>query len=176
MNLIVVITTFILYFSLEYLSTGIISSGSGSVSAYGSKITEILVNHMPVIMFSVFSIGGIFNIVSAIQNKEDKKLFFWQLVLGLIEVYTVISIIIEEIASIDLGWLDKLVRGVIPIILAIINLVCIRKSRPKVLQVISYVGAILLSIFALFFTIVGDGWLLIIAIMQLIYTHLQNKM
>ena len=71
-------------------------------------------------------------------------------------------------------WGEKILFGIIPIIFAIINFIFIKKNKPKVIQIISYFGVIVLSILYIF-DVIGVYWNIISVLMQLIYIHYQEK-
>lgn len=182
LNVIVTVTIYILAFSTNYLLTSMMSGDNGGKSVYDSFIIDILLNNIQVIMAVVYGGVGILNIISAIQNKENKKICFWQLVFGIFEMWTSINLIFALENSEVIEWISKILYGIIPIILVIINFIFIRKNKPKVIQIISYIGATIFSILKLLDVEVGIyiidvlmNWNIIAIIMQFIYIHFQNK-
>lgn len=176
LNIIAVASIYILTFSANYLLSSMMSGENSGKSVYDSFIIDILLNNIQIIMVIVYGGVGILNIICAIQNKEDKKICFWQLVFGFCEVWSAISTsllrIVDECDVIE--WIDKILFGIIPIILVIINFIRINKNRPKVIQIISYVGVIILAILNIL-DIIEAYWNIIAILMLLIYIHFQNK-
>lgn len=121
---------------------------------------------------------GIINIICAIQNKENKKICFWQLVFGAYYLYTSfdlgIVVLFSDFDEHIIEWISRIIFCIVPIILAIINLIRIRKNRTKVIQVIAYIAVIILSILNLL-EIIGRYWHIIAVVMQLIHIHYQEK-
>lgn len=174
LNIIAIISIYVLYFSTNYLASSIMGGETGSRSIYNSFIIDTLLNNIQLIMVSVHGGIGIFNIICAIQNKENKKLCFWQLVFGIYEIWSAITIGVFLDDSDIIAWGNIFISGVIPIILAIVNLVLIKKHKPKVIQVISYIAIIILAILDLL-EIIGAYWNIVAIVMQLIYIHYQDK-
>lgn len=173
LNVIAIASIYILYFSTNYLLSSMMSGDAGGKSVYNSFIIDTLLNNIQIILTLVHGGIGIINIICAIQNKENKKIFFWQLVFGLYEIWSAISLGIFLNNDDVLEWGARIV-SIVPIILAIINFVRIRKNRPKVIQIISYVAVIIISVLDLL-NILGAYWNVIAIIMQFIYIHFQDK-
>jgi len=176
LNMISIVAFYIFAFSAEYLMSSIMSGKNGGRSVYNSFIIDTLLNNIQIILPVMYSGIGIINIICAIQNKENKKICFWQLVFSIYYLFTGLGIVIS-LTDIDediVDWINRIIFSVIPIILAIINFIRIRKNRPKVIQVISYIAVIILSILSLL-DIVGTYWQIIAVVMQLIYIHFQDK-
>lgn len=108
---------------------------------------------------------GLLNIICAIQNRKNKKVCFWQMVFGIHEIYSVMTILLDklEIAK----WVDK-------IILAIINIMLIRKNKPRKIQIISYIATIIIATLDIL-GIIGTYWDIISIIMQFIHIYGQEK-
>lgn len=161
------------FFSVKYLEFGLMVSKNEVRTVYNSFIIDTLLNNIQAIVCIMLSEMVIINIICAIQNKGNKKICFWQLVVGIYYLFIVISLIGIDKDIID--WINKIVFSVIPIILAIINFIRIRKNRPKVIQVISYIAVIILAVLSLLEGI-GTEWLMISAlVMYLIYIHYQER-
>lgn len=173
-NIIVVASIYILAFSTEYLLSSIMTGDNGGKSICNSFIIDTLLNNIQIIMTLVYCGMGIFNIICAIQNKQNKKIFFWQLAFGICALWNGSNIILDSQEYEFIELVNKIIFGIVPIILAIINLILIRKNKPKVIQVISYIGVIILSILNII-GIIGSYWNIICIVMQLIYIHLQDK-
>lgn len=167
LNIVLLVTLLLRVISSKIIAYPIFSAKNGELKFFET------------VQITIFASLFIFNIISAIQNKDDKKLLYWKIILGLI---TMIQIILCN--NIRYGikeWVGKIFFGVVPMIIAIIDLILIKKNRPKVIQVISYIVVILSSIFLLLDDMwylnsiyVGIVWCVISAIMQLIYTHIQE--
>lgn len=176
LNVISIISTYVLGFSTEYILSGIMWGAEidGLKSIYNSFFIEFLLNNIQIIMTLVNAGVGILNIICAIQNRKNKKIFFWQLVFGIYEIFSAMATSVFLDNSDIIEWSSKIIGGIIPIILAIVNLVLIKKNKPKVIQVISYIIVIIISILALL-DILGAYWNVIAIIMQFIYIHKQEK-
>ncbi len=175
-NVISIATFYIFTFSASYLMSSILSGEPEGKSIYNSFIIDILINNIQIILPLMYSGIGIINIICAIQNKKNKKICFWQLVFGICYFWTGLGVFIS-VASIDeniIKWIDKIISSIVPIILAIINLVLIKKHKPKVIQVISYIAVIILSILSLL-EIISTYWQIIAVVMQLLYIHFQDS-
>ena len=172
-NILAVATFYIFVFSANYLMSSMMTGGK---SVYGNFVLDIFLNNIQIIM-PIIEIGvSVFNVICAIQNRENKKICFWQLVFGICYLYAGIGILIS-FTNIDediTDWISKIIFSIVPIIFAIINFIRIKKNRPKVIQVISYVAVIILSILHLI-GIIGEYWRIIAIVMQLIYIHFQDK-
>lgn len=175
LNVIAIVSIYVLYFSTNYLSSsGIMSGETGVKSMCNSFIIEILLNNIQLIIALVHGGVGILNIICGIQNKENKKLCFWQLVFGIYEIWSAVTIgILLQNSDIIVGG-KIIVSGIIPIILAIKNLISIRKNKPKIIQIISYVIVIIIAILDIL-NILSAYWNIIAIVMQFIYIHGQEK-
>ncbi len=101
-------------------------------------------------------------------------------------MFLAISFWIYEIFSVSIVFLRNhcdmlIIEGsiiiancVVPILLAIVNLILIKKNKPKVIQILSYVAVIILVILKLI-DVISIYWNVIAVIMQLIYIHKQEK-
>ena len=176
LNVISIISTYVLGFSTEYILSGIMWGAEidGLKSIYNSFLIEFLLNNIQIIMTLVNAGVGILNIICAIQNRKNKKIFFWQLVFGIYEIFSAMATSVFLDNSDIIEWSSKIIGGIIPIILAIVNLVLIKKNKPKVIQIISYIIVIIISILDLL-DILGAYWNVIAIIMQFIYIHKQEK-
>lgn len=171
-NIISIVAYYIFVFSANYLMSSIMSG----TSIYNSVIIDTLLNNIQIILPLMYSGIGIINIICAIQNKKNKKICFWQLVFGIYYFLTGLGTLIS-FTDIDINfieWINKIIFSIVPIILAIINLVLIKKHKPKVIQVISYIAVIVLSILSLL-EIINTYWQIIAVVMQLIYIHFQDE-
>lgn len=174
LNVIAIATFYLLSFSEKYLLSSMLTGYGVAKSIFNSLLIDTLLNNLQIIMAVVYSGIGILNIICAIQNKEKKKIFFWQLVFGFYEIWNAIILIFALQDYEFIEWGEKILFGIIPIIFAIINLIFIKKNKPKVIQIISYFGVIVLSILYIF-DVIGVYWNIISVLMQLIYIHYQEK-
>lgn len=176
LNVIAIVSIYVLYFSTEYLLSSMMVNGyeQTAKSIYNSFFIDFLLNKIQIIITLLNGGIGIFNIICAIQNRKNKKIFFWQLVFGIYEIFAALaaSVFIDNDDIIE--WVSKIISGIIPIIIAIVNLILIKKNKPKVIQIISYVLVIIISILDLL-AILGSYWNVIAIIMQFIYIHYQDK-
>ena len=175
-NIISIVTFYIFAFSESYLMSSIMSGETGGKSIYNSFIIDTLLNNIQIILPLMYSGIGIINIICAIQNKKNKKICFWQLVFGIYYFWTGLGILISptDMDEDVIEWINKIIFSIVPIILAIINLVLIKKHKPKAIQVISYIAVIMLSILSLL-EIISTYWQIIAVVMQLIYIHFQDR-
>ena len=174
LNVIAIATFYLLSFSEKYLLSSMLTGYGLAKSIFNSLLIDTLLNNLQIIMAVVYSGIGILNIICAIQNKEKKKIFFWQLVFGFYEIWNAIILIFALQDYEFIEWGEKILFGIIPIIFAIINFIFIKKNKPKVIQIISYFGVIVLSILYIF-DVIGVYWNIISVLMQLIYIHYQEK-
>lgn len=70
-------------------------------------------------------------------------------------------------------WVDKIIFTIIPIILAIINIMLIRKNKLRKIQIISYIATIIIATLDIL-GIIGNYWNIIAIIMQLIHIYGQE--
>ncbi len=157
LNVFTIIALLILNFSIDsILSTMMVSSESTTAKCmYNNGLIDFFVNNVQIIMIVVYAGVGIINIISSIQNRKNKKIFFWQLVFGICEIVTGLSISVFMNNEDIIDWINKILFGIVPIILAIINIVLIKRNKPRLVQVISYVVVIILSIL-IFLDIIGE--------------------
>ena len=177
LNIVSIVAFYFFTFSIEYLMSSIMTGGeNGGRSAYNSFIIDTLLRNIQNILPLMYSGIGAINIFGAIQNKKNKKICFWQLVFGIYYFWAGIEILfsLTNIEENIIEWINKILFGIVPIILAIINLILIKKHRQKVIQVISYILVIILSSLSLL-DIIGIYWQIIAVIMQLIYIHFQDR-
>lgn len=72
-NILAVATFYIFVFSANYLMSSMMTGGK---SVYGNFVLDIFLNNIQIIM-PIIEIGvGVFNIICAIQNRENKKYVF----------------------------------------------------------------------------------------------------
>lgn len=175
-NIISIAAFYIFAFSAKYLMSSIMTGETGGKSIYNSLIIDTLLNNIQIILPLMYIGIGILNVICAIQNKKNKKICFWQLVFAIYYIWTGLGIVLsfkaidEEITE----WITRILFSIVPIILALINLILIKKHKPKVIQVISYVAVIILSVLSIF-EVISTYWHIIAAVMQLIYIHFQDK-
>lgn len=170
LNIVTIILIAILLF-LKASSNMMLTEG-GPKSIFNSNITDILVNNSDIIITLLILIVGVFNIICGIQNRKSKKLSFWQIAFAVCMIITGIAFKFEDYEEI-IHYVKLLFYGIIPIIFAIKNLILIKKNTPKVIQIISYVIAIIMSV--LYIVGLGTYWTIISIVMQLIYIHYQEK-
>lgn len=178
LNIITLALIYILYESTKYLMSSFMPGENCGKSIYGSSILDILLNNMQTILIFMNIELSVINIVCGIQNRKNKKIFFWQVVFAIYEMWFAINIskILNqfEIMTYIIKWGNIIIFGIIPIILAIINLVLIRKNKPKIIQIISYILVIILSILDVL-SIINIYWNIIAIVMQIIYVHFQEE-
>ena len=173
LNTIAIISLYILYFTKDFLNKNIISGPEGIKSIYGSIIIDVIMGNIVLILILICSLIGVLNIICAIQNRKNKKIFFWQLIFGIYEIFMAILFSIDPIIT-DLKLNIIIGYAVIPIVLALINIILIKKNKPKPIQIISYILAIIISILVILDSEI-IYWDIICIIMQFIYIHFQEK-
>ena len=175
LNIIIVLSFYILAFSKNYIMSSIIT-GDDIVgkSIYNNFIIDTLINNIQIITTLMYIGTGLLNIICAIQNKDSKKICFWQLVLGFYCIWSAITINSFLINYDIIIWGNIIILGIIPIIFAIINLILINKNKPKLIKILSYIAVIILAILSIL-EIIGSYWDIIAVVMQLIYVRLQDK-
>lgn len=172
LNVFAIISVYILFFS-NNLKMGVIYGPSSVKSIYNSFIVDILIQNVKLIEIIICSIIGILNMVAGIQNRKNKKICFWQMIFGICEIILAIIIIINPIIT-TLRWIEITICAVIPILLALRKIIFIKKNKPKVIQIISYVVTIIISILVIF-DVIDVYWDIICIIMQFIYVYNQEK-
>ena len=185
LNMILVLLINILSSSKTYLYSKMLFDGSVLNSSFNSLIVDIFVNSIIIILYALSILLVIFNIICAFQNRKNKKVCFWQLILVIYEIAIILTdsihryhYFIKDEYDIKrfLSFAKLVIYAIIPIILAMINIALIKKNKPKVIQVISYIIVILFSVLWLLKIIDFHlNWDIIIVIMQLIYIHYQDK-
>lgn len=173
LNTIAIISLYILYFTKDFLNKNIISGPEGIKSIYGSIIIDVIMGNIVLILILICSLIGVLNIICAIQNRKNKKISFWQLIFGIYEIFMAILFSIDPIIT-DLKLNIIIGYAVIPIVLALINIILIKKNKPKPIQIISYILAIIISILVILDSEI-IYWDIICIIMQFIYIHFQEK-
>lgn len=177
LNALLVLIFYALYCSSDFLFSKI---SNGGISIYNCHTAEFLLNNIEVIIFFMYSGIGTLNIICSIQNKKNRKLSFWQMIFGM---YLILYLIWEiftlklDFESIECFYI-VFINSIIPIILAVTNLIKIKKNSPKVIQIISYIAVIIIAILNLIVNnnfYIQNCWLIIIVIMQFIYVRLQDK-
>lgn len=177
LNVIGIISIYILYFGSKYLThfLGAPADGSGSAfSIFNDNIITFLINNIQIVLAMIHGCLSVFNIICAVQNRKNRKLFFWQLVFGIYQIFGVLNTTIFLDYYDVSEWVTLIVSNIIPMIFALINLILIKKNKPKVIQVISYVGVIIWSVLSIF-DIIGTYWEIVAIVMQFIYIHYQEK-
>ena len=182
LNIVLLLTLVLMLIFGKNIGYTVISGKDGGATFFRNGIVDLLVNSENTVPIIVFISISLFSITSAIQNKDDKKMLYWKIILGIASIITMIQMVLYSNIEYEIEeWLGRIFFGIVPIILAIINLALIKKNRPKVIQVISYIVVILSSILVLLdiwhfdlLEYVGIVWCVIAVIMQLIYTHLQE--
>ena len=176
LNIIALVSIYLLYFTTGYLTDTMMTGPEGPKNIYNNSIIECLLINIKTIMI-VLELGLIIpNIVSAIQNRKNKKLSFWFLTFGIIELSSLMDqTFLSDYSDIN-KWINIILFVITPIIFAIKNLIFIKKNNCTKLQIISYILAICVAIFEIFGLIgAGTSWIIISIIMQIIYIHNQQN-
>ena len=74
LNLIEIVSIFVLHFGTNYLLSGMVPSENGIISIYNSFTSETLLNNIDIVLILIHSVVGVINIICAIQksNEYDK--------------------------------------------------------------------------------------------------------
>ncbi len=174
-NVLLLINYLLMGFTSNFLGKNMFPTSEGSKSLSNSFIVEFLFNYSDTIFIIAFIVVAVLNIISAIQNKKDTKISFWQSIFAILCLLPPLKVLLE-VADIDIIDISSTILfGILPIILAIYNIVLIRKNKPRLVQVISYLVVIILSVLYLLNIIPAYHWYVIAIIMQIIYVHCQAK-
>ena len=145
------------------------------------NFTRKIYDNKDTIFQIIFLIVGAINITCAIENKNNKKLSFWYGALGASNIWSIVHFQYVKMDDYSfesiMNILAIILNVVVPIILAIINLIKIKQNKPSKIKIVSYIFAIILALFDIILiknemTILY--WDIIIIIMQLIYVHHQD--
>ena len=120
----------------------------GKISSFlNNSFMDFCYRNDKIMLFIIIIPSIIFNIISMIQNIKNKKILFWKI----IYVVCMISILICTCVYNGITEvIERIAFSVIPLIIAIINLILIKKNKPKKIQIVSYILIIVFSI-AVFF-------------------------
>ena len=173
LNFIVIVSIYILFFSYDFLSRSIMSGPSIVKSIYDSNIIDFLMQNTALIVAIICAIIGILNIICGIQNRKNKKILFWQLMLG---IYGIIWSVITALDpyEAELRIIKIVICAIIPLIFVLRNIILIKKNKPKKIQIISYIAIIVMSVLV-FLNIIDIYWDIICIIMLFIYIHYQEN-
>lgn len=101
LNVLIITSMYIAYFSINYLSGGIISGANGGKTVYGNIIIDFFVNNINFIFIVQILIISVINIICAIQNIKNKRLSFWQFLLG---VFAIFVLGVSYVITNDIMW------------------------------------------------------------------------
>lgn len=190
-NVVAIVAICILYFSANYIFNNALLSPDGYSYVFNNSINNFFISNIDIILIIFYVVIGVSNVVSSIQNRNNKKLSFWYSVFGIIPiVWALQSVFLRsnpnffidmQVAEI-IKYVDIVFFVVIPIVLIIRNFIHIKRDRPTKVKIISYVLAIFISIMELLnillvennnnlYYIYGELWILSSIIMQFIYIH-----
>lgn len=190
-NVVAIVAFCILYFSIDCIFNNALLSPDGYTYVFDNSINNFFISNIDIILIIFYIVIGLSNVVSFLQNRNNRKLSFWYFVFGVIPVIWALQSIFlhsdSEISknlnmqSIDIvKYLDIVFFVVIPIIFVIRNFIHIKRDKPKRIKIISFVLAFAISILELlnilflkknsiFNYLYGELWLLSSIIMQFIY-------
>ena len=174
-NSLLLINYLLMAFTYNFLNKNMLHTSEGGKSLSNSFIVEFLFNYGDTIFIIAFIVVAVLNIISAIQNKKDTKISFWQSIFAILCLLPPLKVLLEVVNIDIIDISSTILFGILPIILAIYNIVLIRKNKPRLVQVISYFVVILLSILYLLNIIPAYHWYAIAIVMQIIYVHRQVK-
>ena len=173
MNIFAVLAYILFYiYGLEIAESTRIVNGQ-AVNLFNNKIMIFFLVNIQVLMI-VFCLGvSITNIINAILNWKNKKLFFWQISFSLVFIYLLIS---NNILKIIMFF-------VLPIIFSIKNIILIKKNHPNKINIISYILTLVITILLFIvmkkldinYSNIVFLWIVVSIIMQIIYTHKQTE-
>ena len=180
LNIIYVIFTFGInsgdFESQLYENTARINSGL-LTTIYGSFIVEFVIINLNKLWIANLVVVVIMDIICAFQNIKLKKLCFWYLSLAICTIG--ITIDIGNILKIDqIITVEKIIFIFIPILLAIKNIIFIKRNKPETKIIISYILSILICVLILINKLPFDAikfWWIISIIMLFIYIRNQDK-
>ena len=142
LNIIALITIGTLIISNLYIRQGLIIGEYGikSMFNYGNHIIFCVTNMILVLMV-VHAIIAIANIICGIQNRENKKISFWYLTLGISTIWNCFLILDEDylFSEILISIIFYAVFCAIPIFVILKNISMIKKNKPNILEILSYV-------------------------------------
>ena len=180
LNMVLLIAIIIMVAFTNLIKSAIITGVNEAQTFFKNPIIDFFANNYVTAIMVIWGLICLFSIISAIQNRKDKKILFWKLALSISSIITAVTMYKntnEEVAK----WLNTIFFGVLPIILTVINLILIKRNRPKPIQIVSYVITIILAIVALIYIwmdeivyYIGIAWCFISIVMQYIYTHVQE--
>ncbi len=178
LDIIPVLSLVIYAVSKDFLMTNVFQGGDDvGVSIYNSAIIDLLINKIAIITIFISFTIGLINLCCSIQNKQNKKICFWFMVIAIFSIWMGLSVLLLLLDIIDyeiINWIYKIIFTLIPIVLSIINLALIKKHKPKAIQIISYIAAIIFSLLG-FFEIIPALWIIVAVVMLLIYIHYQDN-
>lgn len=171
LDFLVVVAIFLLTFSSDFFASKTMSGINGGKSVFNSLIIDFLFNNIEIILITVCSAVGILNIIASFQNKKNPKLRFWQLAFGWCEVWNAVNLLFGVV-----GWINKVLFGILPVILVLINIGLVAKNKVKIniIRIISYGIVIAISVLEVF-EITSGYWSIITVVMQIIYIGKQEK-
>ena len=180
LNIIYVIFTFGInsgdFESQLYENTARINSGL-LTTIYGSFIVEFVIINLNKLWIANLVVVVIMDIICAFQNIKLKKLCFWYLSLAICTIG--ITIDIGNFLKIDqIITVEKIIFIFIPILLAIKNIIFIKRNKPETKIIISYILSILICVLILINKLPFDAikfWWIISIIMLFIYIRNQDK-
>ena len=137
---------------------------------FNSKFLDLMINNQELIIGGAGVISAFINIISAIQNKDNKKLCFWQAFFATLQIF-----ILNLFYDLDIAKI--IVMGVIPIVFGGITIFLSRKNDSRIVEVMD-IGIGVTSILLAIVSIVSDNWNywgIIAVIAQIFYTVTQNN-
>ncbi len=172
-NLIIAISNFItmiliavLYYLLININFHLAVSGK---TIFGSKVLDAIINKQDLIIYGAGIISVCINIIGAIQNKENKKICFWQVFFGVFQF-----IILDIFYELDVA--KYILLSAVPIAWGIVTILSSRKNASKISEVIEIsigVASIILAIISSVLDI-WYYWGIIAIIAQIFYSIIQN--
>lgn len=152
-------------------------NGGLLTTIYGSFIVEFVIINLKILWMVDFAVIVIMDIICAFQNIKLKKICFWYLALAMCVIG--ITIDIGNFLDIDeIIIVKKIIFTFLPILIAIKNIILIKRNKPETKIIISYILSILTCLLILMNKLPFDSikfWWIISIIMLFIYIRKQEK-
>ena len=138
-NVVAIVALCILYFSADYIFNNALLSPDGYTYVFNNSINNFFISNIDIILIIFYVVIGVSNVVSSIQNRNNKKLSFWYFVFGIIPIIWALKFVFlrsnpnffidMQVADI-IKYLDIVFFVVIPMVLIIRNFIHIKRDRP----------------------------------------------
>ena len=152
--------------------------------AFDNSVINIFIKNVDILAAILFLVVGISNIILAIQNRKDKKLFFWQMILALLEAWFILCVW-AKYYMIDLYdiqvWVTETIFVVVPCVFTIMNLIFSKECKVILMKMVSYISIIIffgfialgLEPYSETTLLIKLNWNDILIVMQIVYILMQ---